>query len=105
MQFLKKKKKVLKKEPQKKKHKCLRSKLDEACAKFKEISEAYKYERGVLLLVDFSANPVKIYKNISELKQDGVVKQSFNENYCNLSPIGFSEDIVDSYEQRQKNKA
>jgi len=39
MQFLKKKKKVLKKEPQKKKHKCLRSKLDEACAKFKEISE------------------------------------------------------------------
>ena len=67
------------------------------------ISEAYKYERSVLLLVDFSTNPVKIYKDISELKKDGVITPSFSENYDKLSPRRFSKDIIDSYIERHKD--
>lgn len=67
------------------------------------ISEAYKYERSVLLLVDFSINPVKIYKDIGELKKDGVITPGFSENYDKLSPRGFSKDIIDSYIERHKD--
>lgn len=66
------------------------------------IVDAYKYERSVLLLVDFSTNPSTIYKNIDDLKSDGVVSQRFNENYTNLSPVSFSKDIIDIYIDRQK---
>jgi len=65
------------------------------------ISEAYKYERTALILVDFSTDPVKIYKNIRELKDDGVVNPKYTEDYTNLSPFGFSKAIIDSYLERR----
>lgn len=62
-----------------------------------DVKEAYKYERSVLLLIDLSVSPPKIYTDIEELKQDGAVSPRFDQDYSALSPEGFSRDIVDAY--------
>jgi hypothetical protein len=64
------------------------------------IRDSFKYERSVLLLVDFSKNPAKIYFTIDELKTDGVVSQDFSGVYEGLSPQNFARDILDSYFKR-----
>jgi hypothetical protein len=60
----------------------------------------YKYEATALLLVDFSQNPVKLYTTIEELKEDGIVRKDFNEDYSLISPIGFTDRIIKSYKHR-----
>jgi len=60
----------------------------------------YKYEATALLLVDFSQNPVKLYTTIEELKADGIVSQNFNEDYSLISPVGFTDRIINSYKHR-----
>lgn len=67
---------------------------------YQNISESYKYERSALILADFSKNPVKIYTNMDELKNDNVVSQNFKEDYTRLSPVNFSKDLIDSYIKR-----
>jgi hypothetical protein len=64
------------------------------------IRDSFKYERSVLLLVDFSKKPAKIYFTIDELKTDGVVCQDFSGVYDGLSPQYFARDILDSYFKR-----
>lgn len=64
------------------------------------IRDSFKYERSVLLLVDFSKKPAKIYFTIDELKTDGIVSQDFSGVYEGLSPKNFARDILDSYFKR-----
>jgi hypothetical protein len=64
------------------------------------IKEIYKYEKSSLILVDFSQSPVKIYKTLDELKEDGIVSMDFNGNYNSLNPQNFSTGIVQKYLDR-----
>ena len=60
----------------------------------------YKYEKSALLLVDFSREPAKIYSNLEELKEDGIVSQDFSEDFSLLSPQNFVKDLIDAYKVR-----
>ena len=62
--------------------------------------EFYKYERCLLLLVDFSLDPPKIYETIEDLLQNGIVSQEFTDDFARLSPVNFSGDLVNAYLQR-----
>ena len=62
--------------------------------------EFYKYERCLLLLVDFSLDPPKIYETTEDLLQNGIVSREFTEDFTRLSPANFSRDLVNAYLQR-----
>ena len=62
--------------------------------------EFYKYERCLLLLVDFSLDPPKIYETIEDLRQNGIVSHEFTEDFARLSPVNFSKDLVNAYLRR-----
>lgn len=57
----------------------------------------YKYERCLLLLVDFSADPPKIYETDTQLREDNVVSEDFPEDFSRLSPVNFSRDLTGAY--------
>lgn len=61
------------------------------------IREFYRYERCLLLLVDFSADPPKIYETDAQLREDGVVSRDFPGDFSRISPINFSRDLTDAY--------
>ena len=61
------------------------------------IREFYKYERCLLLLVDFSADPPKIYETDAQLREDGVVSGDFPGDFSRISPVNFSRDLTDAY--------
>jgi hypothetical protein len=65
-----------------------------------DIRQSFKYERSVLLLVDFSQNPPKIYTTKEELQADRIVSQTFTGDYQGLSPSHFAADILDKYTKR-----
>jgi hypothetical protein len=60
-------------------------------------TQLYRYDRSVLLIVDLSTNPVKIYTDKQELIEDGLLPRDFEEDYSRLSPVGFASDIVERY--------
>ena len=62
--------------------------------------EFYKYERCLLLLVDFSLDPPKIYDTIDDLLQNEIVSHEFTGDFARLSPVNFSQDLVNAYLQR-----
>ena len=64
---------------------------------FQNVRNFYKYDRCLLLLVDFSADPPKIYETGDQLCEDGVVGDSFVEDFSRLSPVNFSQDLTDAY--------
>lgn len=61
------------------------------------IQESYKYEKSTLILVDFSQNPIRIFRNIDELKDEGIVSLDFSGNYDLLAPQNFTRGLIDSY--------
>ena len=61
------------------------------------IRDFYKYERCLLLLVDFSADPPKIYETDAQLREDGVVSEDFPGDFSPISPVNFSRDLTDAY--------
>ena len=67
---------------------------------YEDIKSFYKYERCLLLLVDFSVDPPKIYKTIKNLRDDGLVGKNFSQDFSKLSPVNFSRDLVDAYLSR-----
>lgn len=67
---------------------------------YQDVNEYYKYERCVLLLVDFSLEPPIIYETLDELRADHLVGSNFNQNFSRLSPVNFSQDLVSTYVQR-----
>jgi len=64
------------------------------------------YNRSVRLnldysiLVDFSREPAKIYSNLEELKEDGIVSQDFSEDYSLLAPQNFVKGLIAAYKVR-----
>lgn len=62
-----------------------------------DIKSYYKYERCLLLLADFSADPPKIYTSIDELREEGLVAANFSQDFSRLSSLNFSRDLVDAY--------
>ena len=67
---------------------------------YQDVKSYYRYERCLLLLVDFSSNPPKIYNTLDELRADGIVSGDFDEDFSRLSPTNFSQDLVNAYVQR-----
>jgi hypothetical protein len=63
-------------------------------------TETYKYEESALVLVDFSTNPVTIFRTTEELKSARVIPNKYKGDYTGLSPETFSDRIVSSYLQR-----
>jgi len=62
-----------------------------------DIKQYYKYERSVLLIVDNSCSPIRLFKTLDELKEVGAVPNNFEGDYSKLSPVNFAKDLVDSY--------
>jgi len=63
-------------------------------------SEEYKYERVVLLIVNFSRNEPRLYNSIEELKEDELVKENFNINLKPLSINNFISRLIEIYNGR-----
>ena len=61
------------------------------------IRDFYKYERCLLLLVDFSLDPPTIYETGAQLHDDGVLRKDFSGDFSSLSPVNFSCDLTDAY--------
>ncbi|MFW2607690.1 hypothetical protein [Aliarcobacter butzleri] len=68
-----------------------------------DIYESYKYEKSALILVDFSQNPVRIYRNVDELKAEGIVSQNYDEDYNLLAPQNFASGLINSYMERHQS--
>ncbi|MFQ5825669.1 MAG: restriction endonuclease, partial [bacterium] len=60
----------------------------------------FKYERVALILVDFSQQIPKLYKDASELKDDGLLSPDAFATMQGLSFDGFVEDLLRIYERR-----
>ena len=67
---------------------------------YEAVTDFYKYERCVLLPIDFSTDPPKIYTSIEDLKRDSVVDGDFTQDVSALSPMGFAHDLVSAYMRR-----
>lgn len=67
---------------------------------YDQLLDSYKYEKSALLLVDFSREPAKIYTNLEELKEDGIVSQAFSEDFSLLAPQNFVKGLIDAYKVR-----
>ena len=63
-------------------------------------SDQYKYERCALLIVDFRPDEPKLYHNTQELKNDGLVSESFDIEYADISYDAFISDILTIYDER-----
>ena len=68
----------------------------------KKNGESYQYERCTLLVVDFNRENPKLYRNSRELKDDGIISESFSIEYATLSFDGFVRDLLKVYEERYK---
>ena len=60
----------------------------------------FKYERGALIIADFSQNPVKVYSTIHQLIDDNLLSADSTALMDNLQFGGFTRALLDSYEQR-----
>ena len=60
----------------------------------------FKYERVVLLIADFSRNPVKIYNTTEELLGDNLLPENSTASMANLNYDGFVEHLLRVYERR-----
>lgn len=63
-------------------------------------SQAERYERACLLIVDFSQSPVKLYTSHDELFADGLVDDNASYKYDGLEWDGFTEDLLDIWDCR-----
>lgn len=60
----------------------------------------FKYERVALLIVDFSASPIKVYQSVNELKEDGFLDNGTDCSLENLTYNNFIEDLLRCYHRR-----
>jgi hypothetical protein len=63
-------------------------------------NEAYKYERSVLIIADFSQTPIKLYTRANELVEANLVSTDTALKYNHLSPVNFGNEIVQKYIER-----
>ena len=62
--------------------------------------DQYKYERVCLLIADFRKETPKVYSDINELKQDGLIPTSSDVNLENLTIDNFAGQLVKIYCER-----
>ena len=62
--------------------------------------EDYKYERCALLIVDFRPERPILYRNSRQLKEAGIISESFGIEYAALGFDTFAEDILRIYADR-----
>lgn len=62
--------------------------------------EEYKYERVCLLIVDFRAQPPKIYNTNTELIADDLLPPNTTATIDNMNFPTFAKDLISIYEQR-----
>ena len=62
--------------------------------------EAYMYERCTLLVVDFSKEVPRLFHNSAQLRDAGLISQSFGIEYATLAFDDFAKDILDVYGER-----
>ena len=60
----------------------------------------YMYERCALLVVDFSSQYPRLFRDSNELKRAGVISPMFQIEYASLGFDSFVDDILDIYSQR-----
>ena len=65
-----------------------------------DTGDLYKYERSVLILVDFRQSPPHVFLTLEELKKAGYISPDFDANFDLLSPTDFATDIVNTHRQR-----
>ena len=61
---------------------------------------AYMYERCALLVVDFSRDEPRLFRDSAELKSAGLISRDFQIEYASLGFDSFAADILDIYAQR-----
>lgn len=61
---------------------------------------SYSYERCALLIVDFSSEVPKLYRNSQELKDDELISKNFAIEYSTLAFDTFAKDILNIYAER-----
>lgn len=66
----------------------------------KKNGESFQYERCALLVVDFNREKPKLYRNSQELKDDGIISQSFPIEYATLGFDSFVRDLLKVYKER-----
>ena len=62
--------------------------------------EAYKYERVCLILADFSQFPVKIYKNVEQLRDDKLLPENSDATMEGIGFDNFISDLLEIYSER-----
>lgn len=60
---------------------------------------SYKYDRAALVVVNFSLNVPKIYFSTDELKGDGLVSESYQNELGELSPVSYVSDLLNIYDE------
>ena len=60
----------------------------------------YMYERCTLLVVDFSQQQPRLFRNSDELKAAGVISRRFQIEYATLGFDDFVDDILRVYDSR-----
>lgn len=65
---------------------------------------AYMYERCALLVIDFSKDKPKLFRNSDELKSEGIISDNFQIEYATLGFDNFANDILEIYKQRHNIK-
>jgi hypothetical protein len=61
----------------------------------------YKYDRSALVLVDFQKDPPDLITSKEDLIATGSVDSDFEQEFAELSPVNFAQDIVDSFLERR----
>lgn len=62
--------------------------------------DEYKYERVCLLIADFRQESPKLYSDIQELINDGLISRSTQVTLDNLTYDNFASDLLDTYSRR-----
>lgn len=65
--------------------------------------DKYKYERVCLLIADFREGTPKLYSNIRDLIDDGLIDKNTNASLENLTINKFTEDLLEIYTHRFGN--
>ena len=58
------------------------------------------YERVWLVVVNFQKNPPKLYSDIEDLVQDGLIRQGTTASLKKMSIEGFVKDLLEVYKKR-----
>lgn len=67
--------------------------------------DKHKYERCALVIIDFNRPKAKVYKSTQELKNDGLIRDTYDKELGDISTGKFMEDLLKVYFERFNNKS